>query len=122
MGNSKEGKEIISSQEIMKGHTTKADKHDVMISYDISEIDESFYDEIYNLINDKRSAERITKSNYKFNEKLKSDEIENLKTELYKIFKSKINESLKKKQTKVSLLFADDNLLKEEIIIDEIIN
>lgn len=124
MENSNAGKEIINSKNEMKKHSDKTKKRDVMISYDISVNNESFYDEIYKQINEKRPADRITKSNYKFKEQLTSEEIENLKTELSENFKSKIkmNEGLKKKQTKVSLVIADNNLLKEEIIINEIIN
>lgn len=99
----------------------RIERHDVMISYDISDVNQSFYDEIYELINDKLPTDRITKSNYKFKEPLTPEEIKNLKTELSEVFKSKIklNESSKKKQTKVSLVIADNNSLKEEIIINE---
>ena len=120
METNSEGKEMRKHLDKMKPIV----KHDVMISYDINDAEESFYDEIYELINEKRPTDRITKSNYKFKEPLTSEEIENLKTEISETFKSKIrlNESLKEKQTKVSLVIADNNLLKEEIIINEKIN
>lgn len=119
------GKDIKNSQNKLKEYTSEMKKHDVMISYDISEANKSLYPEIYKMIEKRHKATPITESNYKFDKKYTIDGISKLKAELSEVLKAEmpLNENFYGKQTKVILVYADcvkDNYaLIEETVIDE---
>lgn len=93
---------------------------EVIISYDCSDIHNSFREKLLEFLKSDYCIEEITMSNYKIGKMLTIQEIEKLKLEIIKLFKDStiVSEGQKEKRTIVTLITPIDS----QFVIDEIIN
>lgn len=93
---------------------------EVIISYDCSDIHKPFREKLLEFLKSNYCIEEITMSNYKIGKMLTIQEIDDLKTDIIKLFNSStiLAERHKEKRTIVTLITPIDS----QFVIDEIIN
>lgn len=97
----------------------KRKKFEVIVSYDCSQIHNSFANQLRSILHDDYDIQEITLSNYKVGRLLTIDELDTLREKIVKAFSdSMITEGRREKRTVVSLIVPCET----QFIIDQVIN
>ena len=98
-------------------------KVDVIVSYDCSDKDDPFGDQLRNLIVSSYAGELITKSNYRLGKRLSFSELDILDKQIKKMFSDigGLKESSRKKETVVVIIISDGKSLQTHISIKDIL-